>query len=106
VVERVRSVNSVSPCSFRQAARTARRPVGPGARGPQAAELELQYDAHGYRTPETVRRVDPPVPVEAWQRAGVLDAWPARTGLVGRVRLHDGTFVWIRDTNIRRAEAS
>jgi hypothetical protein len=26
----------------------------------QAAELELQYDARGYRSAETVQRVDPP----------------------------------------------
>ena len=52
----------------------------------QAAELELQYDAPGYRSAETVQRVDPPVPVErAWQLAGVFDAWVRENGeWVGR----------------------
>ena len=73
----------------------------------QAADLELQYDAHGYRAPDTVRRVDPPVPIEAFHPAGVLDAWVRENGdWTGRIRQPDGTFVWIRRTDLRRTEAS
>ena len=73
----------------------------------QAAELELQYDAHGYRGHDDVRRVDPAVPVETWQAAGVLDAWVRENGAwTGRVRQPDGTFVWIRRPDLRRTEAT
>lgn len=42
----------------------------------QAAELEQQHDAHGYRASGALRRVEPPVSLErAWQLACVLDAW-------------------------------
>ena len=71
----------------------------------EAADLELQYDAHGYRPADTVRRVDPPVAVDAWRPAGVLDAWVRENGeWIGRVRDRDGKFVWIRDTELRRTE--
>jgi hypothetical protein len=73
----------------------------------QAAELELQYDAHGYRDPATVRRVDPPVPVEAFQPAGTLDAWVFEKGeWIGRVRNGDDRFAWIRQADLRQAEAT
>jgi len=53
----------------------------------EAADLELQYDAHGYRPPETVRRVDPPVPVErAWQPVGVRRRLGPRRWPLGRPR--------------------
>ncbi|MFI5736141.1 hypothetical protein ACIA49_38865 [Kribbella sp. NPDC051587] len=42
-----------------------------------AAELELQYDAHGPRNPDTVRRQDAPRQVQRveWVPAGKLYAW-------------------------------
>lgn len=67
-----------------------------------AADLELQYDAHGYRDPDTVRRVDPPVPVDAYMPAGILDHWLYESGKwVGRVRRPDGTFVFLPQTELR-----
>lgn len=70
-----------------------------------AAELELQYDAHGLRDASTVRRVDPPVPVEAFQPAGRLDAWVRENGeWVGRIRSRDGEYSWIRHTDLRPVE--
>ncbi|MDX6241899.1 MAG: hypothetical protein QOG10_6723 [Kribbellaceae bacterium] len=71
----------------------------------EAADLELQYDAHGYRDPATVRRVDPPVPVEAFQPAGRLGAWVRENGeWIGRIRGHDGEYTWIRHTDLRAVE--
>jgi YD repeat-containing protein len=74
----------------------------------QAAELELQYDARGYRSAETVQRVDPSVPVErAWQLAGVLDAWVRENGeWIGRVRGDDGRIVWIRAAELRQTKGA
>lgn len=73
-----------------------------------AADLELQYDVYGPRSPDQVRRVDPPKPVEkAWQPAGFLDAWIKEQGTwVGRVRGPDGKFVWIPQSELRQAEQS
>jgi hypothetical protein len=70
----------------------------------EAADLELQYDAHGYRPPETVRRVDPPVPVErAWQPVGVVDAWVREGGRwVGRVRHAGGEVSWVPEGELRK----
>jgi hypothetical protein len=72
----------------------------------QAAELELQYDARGHRSADTVQRVDPPVPVErAWQVAGALDAWVRENGeWIGRVRRDDGRIVWIRAAELRQTK--
>lgn len=73
----------------------------------QAADLELQYDAHGYRDRDAVRRVDPPVAVEAFQPAGVLDAWVRENGeWIGRVRDADGRYVWIRQSALRQTKRS
>jgi hypothetical protein len=71
-----------------------------------AADLELQYDVYGPRSPDHVRRVDPPVPVEkAWRPAGFLDAWIFEHGTwVGRVRGPQGEFSWIPQAELRRAE--
>jgi hypothetical protein len=69
----------------------------------------LQYDARGYRSAETVQRVDPPVLVErAWQLAGVLDAWVSRENgeWIGRVRGDDGRIVWIRGAELRQAKGA
>lgn len=72
----------------------------------QAAALELQYDAHGYRDASTVRRVDPPVPVDVFQPAGVLDHWVRENGeWIGRVRGVDGKFVWVREADLRKSAA-
>jgi hypothetical protein len=69
-----------------------------------AADLELQYDVHGARDQADVRRVSPPVPVDAWQRAGVLDAWVREQGRwLGRVRMPDGRIAWIDQGELRAA---
>jgi hypothetical protein len=48
----------------------------------------------------------PPASVEAWQPAGVRDAWVRENGTwVGRIRLDGGRFVWIRETEVRPSEA-
>jgi hypothetical protein len=71
-----------------------------------AADLELQYDVHGPRDQANVRRVTPPVPVDVWQRAGVLDAWVREQGCwVGRVRMPDGRTAWIDQAELRAAPA-
>jgi hypothetical protein len=74
----------------------------------QAAELELQYDAHGYRSADTVQRIDPPVPVErARQLAGVLDAWVHENGeRIGRIRRDNGRIEWIRGAELRQTKGA
>jgi hypothetical protein len=74
----------------------------------QAAEFELRYDARGYRSADTVQRVDPPVPVKrAWQLAGVLDAWVRENGeWIGRIRRDDGRIVWIRAAELRQTKGA
>jgi hypothetical protein len=71
-----------------------------------AADLELQYDVYGPRSPDHVRRVDPPKPVEkAWQPVGFLDAWIfEKATWIGRVRGPGDTFTWIPHTELRQAE--
>ena len=68
--------------------------------------LELQYDVYGPRSPDHVRRVDPPVPVEkAWQPAGFLDASIFEHGTwLGRVKGKDDKVCWIPQAELRRAE--
>jgi hypothetical protein len=69
-----------------------------------AADLELQYDVHGARDQANVRRISPPVPVDAWQRAGVLDAWVReKDRWLGRVRMPDGRIAWIDQGELRAA---
>ncbi|TCO33054.1 hypothetical protein EV652_10353 [Kribbella steppae] len=72
-----------------------------------AADLELQYDVHGARDAANVRRVSPPVPVDAFQRAGVLDAWVLESGRwLGRVRQPDGRIAWIDQDDLRATPRS
>lgn len=69
-----------------------------------AADLELQYDAHGPRAPETVRRVQPPQPVAraVWQPGGVIEAWVRQRGVwYGRVRGADGQISWVPADQLR-----
>lgn len=71
-----------------------------------AADLELQYDAHGPRDAATVRRLDAPQEVDraTWEAGGLLDAWvfSRRDGeWIGRVRNPDGTISWLRSTELR-----
>ncbi|WP_344222326.1 hypothetical protein [Kribbella sancticallisti] len=71
----------------------------------QAAELELQYDAHGYRPAETYQKVDPPKHVQAWQPAGVLVAWVREGGeWLGQVRDDDGRYHWVPGDELREAK--
>jgi hypothetical protein len=72
-----------------------------------AADLELQYDVHGARDQADVRRVSPPVPVDAWQRAGVLDAWVREQGRwLGRVRMPDGRIAGSTKANSARRQTA
>lgn len=69
-----------------------------------AAELELQYDAHGPRAPERVRRVQPPCPVQraVWQAGGVLEAWVRQDGQwYGRVLDAHGRISWVPSAELR-----
>jgi hypothetical protein len=67
----------------------------------------LQYDVHGPRDEANVRRVSPPVPVDAWQRTGVLDAWVLESGRwLGRVRQPDGRIAWIDQDDLRATPGS
>jgi hypothetical protein len=62
-----------------------------------ASELELQYDAHGPRTPDSVRRVQPRRPVDqaVWQTGGVLEAWVQQgEDWFGRVHGMAGDLLW------------
>jgi hypothetical protein len=68
-----------------------------------AADLELQYNAHGPRDPATVRKLDQPLAVDGWRRhIGELDAWISEGGRwLGRVTLPDGQVVWLDESELR-----
>ena len=69
-----------------------------------ADELDLQYDAHGPRPADTIRRVDPAQPVDraTWQPAGVLEVWIRERGQwYGRVREPDGHTTWIPSDHLQ-----
>src|SRR3954453_4318309 len=65
-----------------------------------------QYAGSGAATPDHIRGVDPPVPVEkAWQPAGFLDAWIFEQGTwLGRVKGKDDKVSWVPQAELRRAE--
>jgi hypothetical protein len=71
-----------------------------------AADLELQYDAYGQRSPKQVRKMDPPTPVEqayGWAHAGFLEAWlwdPKAGHWWGRVR-KGHRIEWIAQSELR-----
>jgi len=71
-----------------------------------AADLESQYDVHGAGDQANIRRVSPPVPGDAWQRAGVLDAWVLENGRWAECgSLTDGSHGSTRTTSARRPAA-
>jgi hypothetical protein len=73
-----------------------------------ASELEIQYDAHGPRSGDAVRRVDPARQVQRaeWHSAGVLDVWIHDNGeWLGRVREPDGRISWVRAGDLRPENA-
>ncbi|WP_350280479.1 hypothetical protein [Kribbella sp. HUAS MG21] len=71
-----------------------------------AADLELQYTVHGPRDQATVRRIDPPMPVDGWNRhVGKLDAWISEGGRwLGRVWHPDGRVSFIDQDDLRPAD--
>jgi hypothetical protein len=69
-----------------------------------ADDLELQYDAHGPRPAEMVRRVQPPIPIDraVWQPGGILEAWIRQRGeWFGRIRQADGSASWVPAADLR-----
>jgi len=68
-----------------------------------ASDLDVQYDAHGPRPADAVRRVDPAQPVQRaqWEN-GELDVWIRDNGeWLGRVCDDDGHITWIPGTDLR-----
>lgn len=68
-----------------------------------ASDLDVQYDAHGPRPADAVRKVDPAQPVQRAQwHDGELDVWIRDNGeWLGRVRDKDGRVTWIPGTDLR-----
>ena len=68
-----------------------------------ASDLDLQYDAHGPRAADAVRRVDPAQPVQrARWKTGTLDAWIRDNGeWIGRVSDEDGHITWVPGSDLR-----
>jgi hypothetical protein len=68
-----------------------------------ASELEVQYDTHGPRPADAVRRVDPPQPVQRVERAaGELDVWIRHNGeWLGRFCDPNGEVTWIPGSDLR-----
>ena len=68
-----------------------------------ASELDVQYDAHGPRPADAVRRVDPAQPVQrAEWSSGELDVWIRHNGeWLGRFRDRDGRVKWIPGSELR-----
>jgi hypothetical protein len=80
--------------------------LGEAAAHQLAADLELQYDAHGPRDESTVRRLESPQEVDraTWEPGGLLDAWIFSRrdgGWVGWVRSVDGTISWLPSSELR-----
>jgi hypothetical protein len=68
-----------------------------------ASDLDVQYDAHGPRAADAVRRVDPSQPVQrARWLTGELDVWIRDNGeWYGRFRDSDGAITWVPGTDLR-----
>ena len=68
-----------------------------------ASDLDVQYDAHGPRPADAVRKVDPAQPVQrAARQSGELDVWIRDNGeWLGRVRDKDGHVTWIPGSDLR-----
>jgi hypothetical protein len=68
-----------------------------------ASDLDVQYDAHGPRPADAVRRVEPAQRVQrAEWSTGELDYWIRDNGeWLGRVRYEDGRIVWIPGSDLR-----
>ncbi|MGH3372006.1 MAG: hypothetical protein ACRDPR_18635 [Nocardioidaceae bacterium] len=73
-----------------------------------ASELDVQYDAHGPRPADAVRRVEPSQPVRrAEWRTGQLDVWIRDNGQwLGRVRDSDGRISWVAGDDLRPVDQS
>ncbi|TDD26931.1 hypothetical protein E1218_11940 [Kribbella turkmenica] len=68
-----------------------------------ASDLDVQYDAHGPRPADAIRKVNP---TQAVQRAqwhnGELDVWIRDNGeWLGRVRDKNGRVTWIPGSDLR-----
>lgn len=68
-----------------------------------ASDLEVQYDTHGPRPAEAVRRIDPAQPVQRarWD-PGELDVWIRHNGeWLGRFCDENGRVTWIPGSDLR-----
>ena len=68
-----------------------------------ASDLDVQYDAHGPRPADAVRKIDPAQPVQrAEWTTGELDVWIRDNGeWLGRVCDKDGHITWIPGSDLR-----
>jgi hypothetical protein len=71
-----------------------------------ATELDVQYDAHGPRPADAIRRVEPAERVQRaqWQEVE-LDVWIRDGGRwLGRIRDHDGSLSWVPGSELRQID--
>ncbi|MFF1823616.1 hypothetical protein ACFVWG_40310 [Kribbella sp. NPDC058245] len=68
-----------------------------------ASDLEVQYDTHGPRPADAVRRIDPVQPVQRAEWAtGELDVWIRHNGeWLGRFCDESGRVTWIPGSDLR-----
>ena len=68
-----------------------------------ASDLDVQYDAHGPRPADAVRKEDPAQPVQrAEWTTGELDVWIRDNGeWLGRFCDKDGRVAWIPGSDLR-----
>ncbi|HZX06006.1 hypothetical protein [Kribbella sp.] len=68
-----------------------------------AFDLDMQYDAHGPRAADDVRRIEPGQPVErATWSTGDLEGWIRDNGeWIGKFRGKDGELAWVPGKNLR-----
>jgi hypothetical protein len=69
-----------------------------------AGDLDLQYDEHGPRAADSVRRIEPAQHVQraTWESVGVLDTWVRHRGQWwGRIRAADGQVAWVLAADLR-----
>jgi hypothetical protein len=68
-----------------------------------AFDLDVQYDAHGPRAADAVRRIDPSQPVRrATWSTGELEVWIRHNGeWLGKFRDENGELAWVPGGDLR-----